>query len=240
MRGLNTSYPHLTTLPQWKLESILLSRLSVKAERPVKLLSYVQESDHVVAKIQHGDDESNVEEVRARYIIGSDGVHSTVRKGMSDWTFLGTVFNVPFGLADVTLTGEKIPDERYFSFIQSKHGALGIIPMFDEDRNKFIARLVLSLGDNAHGTGPADHKDTEDNISYGISTTEPFTMEELQTLIDQRSGIFKFKAEEPLWLTRFGVNERKANGFRRGRAFIMGGRVSIPLCHWCICVYKWN
>lgn len=220
MRGLNTSYPHITTLPQWRLEEILLSRLSTKAERPVKLLSYVQKSDHVVAKLQHGDDENNIEEVHARYLIGSDGAHSSVRKGTPDWKFDGIVFDVPFGLADVTLVGDKVPDLRYMSFIASKKGGFGIIPMLDKDGENIIARIVLPLGI------PTTSKDKNDNVSYGIHTGAPFSIEEVQAMIQERSGMFEMKAVDPVWITKFGINERKANGFRRRRAFIMGGKVS--------------
>ncbi|KAI9288478.1 FAD binding domain-containing protein [Umbelopsis sp. AD052] len=216
MRGLDTPYPHMTTLPQWRVEETLRNRLSKKVERPVTLLSYVQESDHVVAKLQHGDDKDNVEEVKAKFLIGSDGVHSTVRKGTPGWTFDGVIMNVPFALADVTLTGDKLPDFRYFNFIDSKNGALIIIPLPDKSGEKIILRVIASLGTLS------EIKDTEGKVSQGINKDDPFTLEELQTLIDQRSGYFKMKAENPQWITKFGINERRANGFRRGRCFIMG------------------
>ncbi|KAH8551836.1 FAD binding domain-containing protein [Umbelopsis sp. PMI_123] len=216
MRNLQTSYPHLATIPQWRLEKILLDRLSKKAERPTKLVSYSQESDHIIAKLQHGEDENDVEEVLARFIIGSDGVHSTVRKGTPGWTFDGKVFDGRFALADVTLVGEKLPDLRFVHFMGSGHGIFGIIPMLAPDDEKVICRLVVSLGKLT------ESDDKNENITYGINKNLPLTLEELQSHIDKRSGPFNMKAVDPIWLTTFGVNERKANGFRRGRAFIMG------------------
>jgi 2-polyprenyl-6-methoxyphenol hydroxylase-like FAD-dependent oxidoreductase len=218
MRGLDTPYPHMTTLPQWRVEEILHGRLSKKVERPVKLLSYVQESDHVVAKLQHGDDKDNVKEVKVKYLIGADGVHSSVRKGTPGWTFDGVVYNLPFALADVTLTGDKLPDFRYFNFIDSKNGALIVIPLLDKSGENAISRVIVSLGTLS------ETKDKEGKVSQGINKEDPFTLEELQTLIKQRSGYFDMKAENPQWITKFGINERRANGFRRGRCFVMGGK----------------
>jgi 2-polyprenyl-6-methoxyphenol hydroxylase-like FAD-dependent oxidoreductase len=218
MRGLDTTYPHITTLPQYKVEQTLQGRLSKKVERPVKLLSYVQESDHVVAKLQHGDDKNNVEEVKAKFLIGSDGVHSAVRKGTPGWTFDGLVFNLPLALADVTLTGENLPDPRYFNFMDSNSGAMIIMSLPDKNGEKIISRVVVSLGTlNASN-------EKEDSITQGIHKEDPFTLKELQDEIDKRCGRFQIKAENPQWLAKFGINEREANGYRRNRAFVIGGK----------------
>ena len=218
MKGLDTPYHHITTIPQWRVEETLRSRLSKKVERPVKLISYAQESDHVVAKLQHGDDKDNIEEVKAKFLIGADGVHSTVRKGTHGWDYNGVVINVPFALADVTLTGDKLPDFRYFNFIDSKNGPLILIPLSDKTGEKVICRVVVNLGTFS------ETQDKEGKVSQGINKEDPFTLEELQALLDQRSAYFSIKAENPQWITKFGVNERRANGFRRGRCFIVGGK----------------
>ncbi|KAI8582935.1 hypothetical protein K450DRAFT_225548 [Umbelopsis ramanniana AG] len=216
MSGLDSTFHHMTTLPQWRIEEILHKRLSKKVERPVKLISYVQESDHVVAKLQHGDDTDNIEEVKAKFLIGADGVHSTVRKGTPGWNFDGVVINSPSVLADVTFTGDKLPDFRYFNFIDSKNGALILIPIPDNSGEKIITRMVVSLG------ALSETKDNEGKVSQGIKNDAPPTLEELQTLIDQRCGYFNMKAVNPQWIAKFGINERRANGFRRGRCFVMG------------------
>ncbi|KAI8580825.1 hypothetical protein K450DRAFT_234774 [Umbelopsis ramanniana AG] len=224
MRDVDSLYGHMTVIPQWRIEDTLQGRLTKKVERPVKLISYVQESDYVVAKLQHGDDEDNVEEVKAKFLVGSDGVHSAVRKGTPGWTFDGVVFQVPFALADVTLTGDKLPDMRYGNFINSKNGVFMMIPLLDRAGEKLITRVVLSL----NPVGSPDDKnaltshDKKEAVSQGIQTGQSITLEQLQEMIDQRSGAFKMKAENPQWLAKFGVNERKANGFRRGRCFIIG------------------
>jgi len=227
MRDVDSSYGHLTVIPQWRIEDTLQGRLTKKVERPVKLISYVQENDHVVAKLQHGDDKDNVEEVKAKFLVGSDGVHSAVRKGTPGWTFEGVVFHVPFALADVTLTGDKLPDLRYGNFVNSKNGLFMMIPLLDQAGEKPITRVVLNLSpvDPTEGKRDLVTQDKNEAVSQGIQKDHSFTMEELQELIYQRSGPFKIKAENPQWLAKFGVNERKANGFRRGRCFLVGGKI---------------
>ncbi|KAI9283969.1 FAD binding domain-containing protein [Umbelopsis sp. AD052] len=224
MRDIDSLYGHLTVVPQWRIEDTFQRRLTKKVERPVKLISYVQDSDYVVAKLQHGDNEDNVEEVKAKFLVGSDGAHSAVRKGTPGWTFDGIVFHVPFVLADVTLTGDKLPDMRYVNYINAKDGVLLMIPLLDRAGEKVITRVVLSRKPVGSPDGKNDlisHDKTE-AVSQGIQKHQSVTLEQLQEMIDQRSGVFKIKAENPQWLAKFGVNERKANGFRRGRCFIVG------------------
>lgn len=218
MKGLDTPFHHITTIPQWRVEEALRSRLSKKVERPVKLISYTQDSDCVVAKLQHGDDKDKLEEVKAKFLIGADGVHSTVRKGTQGWEYNGVVVNVPFALADVTLTGDKLPDFRYFNFIDSKNGPIILIPIPDKTGEKVICRVVVNLGVFS------ESQDKEGKVSQGINKEDPFTLEELQAFLDKRSAYFSIKAENPQWISKFGVNERRANGFRRGRCFVIGGK----------------
>lgn len=227
MRDVDSSYGHITIIPQWRVEDTLQGRLTKKVERPVKLISYVQESDHVVAKLQHGDDKDNVEEVKAKFLVGADGVHSAVRKGTPGWTFDGVVFNVPFALADVTITGDQIPDLRYGNFINSPNGVFMMLPLLDKAEEDLMTRVVINLSpvDSNESKKDLVTHDRKEAISQGIQKDHSFTLEELQEYIDQRSGPFKMKAENPQWLAKFGVNERKANGFRRGRCFLVGGKI---------------
>ncbi|KAG2179816.1 hypothetical protein INT43_003599 [Umbelopsis isabellina] len=216
MGQLDTPFPHITTIPQWKLEEALISNLKTKIERPATVLSYVQESDHVVAKVQHGDDKDNIEEIRARYLVGSDGVHSAVRKGIEGWTFNGVVVNAPFAIADVELEGENPPSDRHLSFVNSPKGSFGFIPMAKPDGEGIIYRILFNV------ERIETYSDDGSHITQGIKTTHDFTEKEMEEMLTERASPFKFEIKKTLWVSKFGVNERKANGFRRGRAFIIG------------------
>lgn len=62
-------------------------------ERGVILVGYEEDTnqDIVVARLERRTPGGEVvqEVVRAKYIVGCDGVHSAVRKGRPDWTFQG-------------------------------------------------------------------------------------------------------------------------------------------------------
>src|SRR6202453_67042 len=99
-------YPNLWIVPQWRTEEILRSRLSSHGVE-VQLGSEVvavdqdieQEGAGVTVRLQSG------ETVRARYLVGADGGHSTVRRQLAI-PFLGTTDNeVQMVEADVRIEG---------------------------------------------------------------------------------------------------------------------------------------
>ncbi|MGI3222630.1 FAD-dependent monooxygenase [Streptomyces sp. GTA36] len=70
----DTPYPFLLFLSQAETEDVLGGR---QAERGTELLKLTAEGDGVVCVVRRGD--GTEEEVRARYVVGCDGAHSTVR-----------------------------------------------------------------------------------------------------------------------------------------------------------------
>lgn len=47
----------------------------------------------------------------------------------------------------------------------------------------------------------------------------------MRDIIAKRVAPMELIPTNPTWLTIFRINERKANGYRRGRLFVMGGKV---------------
>ena len=72
--------------------------------RPKVLTTVAQDSDGVTATFTDGDT------IRARYVVGADGMHSTVRE-QAGITFRGGPYAQSFVLADVHLTGDAPTDE---------------------------------------------------------------------------------------------------------------------------------
>lgn len=48
----------------------------------------------------------------------------------------------------------------------------------------------------------------------------------MRDIVAKRVAPLELIPTDPTWLTIFRINERKANGYRRGRLFVMGGKVS--------------
>jgi 2-polyprenyl-6-methoxyphenol hydroxylase-like FAD-dependent oxidoreductase len=103
-------YPFALMCPQDRTEAILLGRLHAfggAVERPCILMDLAGGVDGVVATLVR---EGEPHRVSARWIVGCDGVHSTVREKAGIAT-QGGAYPETFVLADVHLTGTFEPDE---------------------------------------------------------------------------------------------------------------------------------
>jgi 2-polyprenyl-6-methoxyphenol hydroxylase-like FAD-dependent oxidoreductase len=98
-------FPNLWLLPQWRTEGILrarLERLGSHVEFGASLTSFDQERDSVTATISTV---AGIERVRSDYLVGCDGGHSVVRKGLGV-RFEGEELPArPVVLADVEIDG---------------------------------------------------------------------------------------------------------------------------------------
>ncbi|MFD9322296.1 FAD-dependent monooxygenase [Streptomyces sp. NPDC060053] len=88
-------------LPQYETERLLeeyVAGLGTSVERGTELLSFTQDQDGVTARLRKASGAE--EEVRAGYLIGCDGAHSTVRKGLG-LGYEGAAFDEEYMLGDV-------------------------------------------------------------------------------------------------------------------------------------------
>lgn len=105
--GLDTAYPFTLLVPQYITERLLLDRvreLGGDVIRPKVLTTITQSADGVTATFEDGD------VVHARYAVGTDGMHSTVRE-QAGIGFDGATYEQSFVLADARLTGDAPTDE---------------------------------------------------------------------------------------------------------------------------------
>jgi 2-polyprenyl-6-methoxyphenol hydroxylase-like FAD-dependent oxidoreductase len=111
--SLPTRYPYTLMVSQAITESVLLQRLvelGGHVSRPHALADLAQDPRGVTATLDDGST------VRARYLVGADGMHSIVRD-RSGIAFVGGRYEESFVLADVRLGGGAPSDEviLYFS-----------------------------------------------------------------------------------------------------------------------------
>ena len=105
--GLTTDYPFTLLAPQSTTERLLLDRvreLGGDVTRPRALTAVAQDADGVTATFTDGNT------VRARYLVGADGMHSTVRE-QAGIGFSGGAYEDSFVLADARLSGDAPTDE---------------------------------------------------------------------------------------------------------------------------------
>ena len=121
--ALATDYPYTLLISQSTTERLLLDRvreLGGDVIRPKVLASVTQDGDGVTATFTDGD------VVRARYVVGADGMHSTVRE-QAGVGFSGGAYEHSFVLADARLTGD-VPIEEVRLY-WAKEGLTVIAPL---------------------------------------------------------------------------------------------------------------
>jgi 2-polyprenyl-6-methoxyphenol hydroxylase-like FAD-dependent oxidoreductase len=199
---LDTPYPFTLGLSQAETERFLtehLQQLGVTAERAARLTRFTQDADGVTAAVQRGD--GTEESIRAAYLVGCDGAHSTVRQALS-LAFEGAPFPETFALADVKLTG-NLPEDEIALFLHAE-GLLLCVPL-PGGRCRIIADLS-----HAEAAQPPP---------------EP-TFAQIQQIFAQR-GPGDVTLTDPLWISAFRIHHRKVNEYRVERVFVAGDAAHI-------------
>ncbi|ORW31067.1 pentachlorophenol monooxygenase [Mycobacterium paraense] len=187
---LPTKHPYTLMLSQADTERLLLERLRELGGaviRPKALSRLAQDADGVTATFDDG------ETIRARYVVGADGMHSTVREH-AGIGFSGGEFGESFALADVRLAGEAPRAEVILFYAREGLNVLAPLP-------GDIFRIVAPVAD---------------------APKEP-SAEFVQDLLDTRGfGPGELKVTELLWGTRFHIHHRVADSYRAGRLLLAG------------------
>jgi 2-polyprenyl-6-methoxyphenol hydroxylase-like FAD-dependent oxidoreductase len=187
---LPTAYPYTLLVPQSTTERLLLDRvreLGGDVERPRVLESVTQDSDGATATFADGDT------IRARYVVGADGMHSTVRE-QAGIEFRGEPYAQSFVLADVHLTGE-VPTAEVVLFWDS--AGLAVVAPLPDGSFRIVA--------------PVD--DAPEVPSVAV----------IQDILDSRgAGAGRTTVTDLVWGSRFQVHHRVADTYRAGRILLAG------------------
>lgn len=187
---LPTPYPYTLMISQADTEALLrkrLENLGGQVVRPATVTAVEQDPEGILATFSDGH------QVRARYLIGADGVRSTVRE-QAGIAFTGSTYAESFVLADVRLSGGIPADEVILYF--SPAGLVVLAPLPD-DRYRIVATVdeAPALPDSAF----------------------------VQRLLDERGPQARpVVVEEVLWSSRFRVHHRIADAFRSDRILLAG------------------
>ena len=124
---LPTSYPFVAIVAQNETERIMreaLEELGGRIERGITLTAFRQDADGVVAELAGL---AGTERVRARFLAGCDGAHSTVRQ-LLDIPFAGSALPENFALADVQMDTD-LPRDTLCVQLAPDGGAVVLLPM---------------------------------------------------------------------------------------------------------------
>jgi 2-polyprenyl-6-methoxyphenol hydroxylase-like FAD-dependent oxidoreductase len=190
---LPSAHAHLLMLTQDVTERILRERLAEQGAGVrwgCRLESLRHDADGVVARVES---RGGTELLRARYVVGADGMHSLVRR-TAGIGFTGESYEDSFVLADVDMEWEHGRDEVKLFF--SPAGLLVVAPLPDGG-----FRLV----------GPVDN------------APEKPALADMQAMLDARGPAQGgARLTQVRWSSRFRLHHRVADSYRCGRLFLVG------------------
>ncbi len=196
---LDTAYPFLLAVPQPDTEAVLHDLLVArggKVERGVALRSFRQDGCGVTAVIAKG---TETESVRAAWMVGCDGAHSTVRKGL-DLAFEGDTYEDRFLLADVKI-GWDTRDDRISTYFSDD----GLVACFPLPGGRWRLIMTAPAGDDSAATP---------------------TLDELRVIFARRSGSGG-ALSDLAWAARFRIHCRQVTSYRDDRVFVAGDAAHI-------------
>ncbi|BCJ26845.1 FAD-dependent oxidoreductase [Actinocatenispora sera] len=187
---LPTDFPFALLVPQDVTERVLTARLRAAGgdvHRPYRLTGLDVDAASVRGTLASG------ETVRARYVVGCDGMHSFVR-GRTGIEFTGDSYPESFVLADVRLSWSE-PNDQAILYL-SADGVTVVAPL-PGGRHRIVATV-----DEA---------------------PEKPSLADVRALLDARGPRrHPARVDEIAWSSRFRVHHRLAAHYRSGRLLLAG------------------
>ncbi len=200
--AVDTQFPFLLFVSQVETEAVLneyLTSVGIAVERGIELIGFQAGRDDVTCVLQHAT--GHEEQVRARYLVGCDGAHSTVRRGVG-MPFQGGAYPQHFMLGDIEVDGPLEPD-RIHAFPAGPGFAM-FFPL-GQPRSWRMIGMEANVPDAADAeTGTSD-----------------LSLAEMQVVVDRSTG-GQLRLYDPAWLARFRLHHRQVAHYRAGRVFLAG------------------
>ncbi len=188
---LPTRFPFVLITPQYEVERLLRRRAegAVTFRFDTRVTAIRQDASTVTVDVEGAD---GPETLRSAWLVGADGVHSTVRPAVSI-PFPGRTVIRAMVLADVRLT--TTPTDPLT--VAGRSGALGFLAPFGHGWYRFI--------------GWAGERTLDD----------PVTLDEARAIARFTLGD-DYGMHDARFLTRFAADERQAPTYRAGRVLLAG------------------
>lgn len=221
-------------LPQYETERLLeeyVAGLGTTIERGTELVSFAQDADGVTARLRtatgtdsgtnSGADSGAEEELRVGYLIGCDGAHSTVRKGLG-LGFEGGAFPEEYMLGDV----EADWDLPYGYGLRSMHRAddgstddlLVCIPLPGTGRYRMSMTVPPELSSQGAPQG--------DGVAHGLEGDRAPELSHIQAVVDRLAPV-PTRLTHLRWSSVFRISHRIVDRYGDGRVFVAGDAAHI-------------
>jgi 2-polyprenyl-6-methoxyphenol hydroxylase-like FAD-dependent oxidoreductase len=204
---LPSRFPFLLVTPQYEVENLLLRRAEhngVELRYGTELAGLSQDGDGVTVSLrEYGPPRENgspretgeTTTLRASYLVGADGVRSTVR------TALGLPFPGRPLIRSVVLADVRLKEEP--SLVVRVHG------------NGEAFGFSAPFGDGFWRIGGWERS------SRDVPDTTPVEFEELRSITERAFGT-DYGMHDARWLARYSSDERQVPEYRAGRVLLAG------------------
>ncbi|MFC4602720.1 FAD-dependent oxidoreductase [Rhodococcus kronopolitis] len=211
-------------LPQYETERVLAEALTERGgavRRGVEFAGFTQDHDHVVATVRGP---RGVSTVSSRYLVGCDGAHSLVRKGLGVG-FEGDAFPEQYMLADVELDWSQPAGYGVRSMHRVDGGPddlLVAIPLPGESLpGARRYRVSMLVPDELVGAAPATG-----TVAHGLEGGRRPELRHVQAVLD-RLAPEPTTARNLRWSSVFRISHRLASRYSAGRVFLAGDAAHI-------------
>ncbi len=186
-------HPFTLMVPQDRVEQCLLSHLEAlggSVLRPCGLIRCRELDSHVEVQVE---DDGAPKTIEAKWLIGCDGMHSTVRE-QSGMAFAGGEYEQSFVLADVHMDWPLSREEVTLFFMPE--GLVVVAPLPDDH-----FRIVATV----------DHAPERPSGEF------------MQSVLDERGpSTIPGRIRDVVWSSRFHIHHRLAQSPRKGRILLCG------------------
>lgn len=192
--GVQSNYNYALACPQNQTEAVLTARLRELGEAVTRAVEVTGiDADETGATLTYTAAGVLVQHIRADWVVGCDGLHSTVRQA-AGIGFEGGTYDEHFVLGDVELDTSLGRDGMDMFFAEG--GFLFLVPL-PGDRYRIIATVALAGG--------------------------PPSMGDLQTLLDERGPQSqRARIRSMAWSSHYQIQHRVASALRSGRLMVLG------------------
>ncbi|WP_371102661.1 FAD-dependent monooxygenase [Streptomyces sp. PU_AKi4] len=195
LRALPSRFPHLLVIPQYEVEKALLRR-AVEAGADFRYetgaTGLTQDADGVTVRTKGPGGEHG--ELRAAYVVGTDGMRSTVREAVG-LPFPGRSVIRSVVLADVRLAEQP----ETLLTVNTVGDAFAFLAPFGDGYHRFIGW----------------------NRARDVPDDAPLDLDEIKEIARLALGR-DHGMHDARWMSRFHSDERQAPAYRVGRVFLAG------------------